>query len=119
MLKSDKIKTVEKVSLTNMSIEGGKKMVFQKLKKISAMTLAAAMVVTSVPVGDYTTILASAKGQVGNVKNVVSVDGSDLQEDEAGVYKVTMDENGNLTSDTDYDPDGELAGNENTPFSPM
>ena len=117
MLKSDKIKTVEKVSLTNMSIEGGKKMVFQKLKKISAMTLAAAMVVTSVPVGDYTTILASAKGQVGNVKNVVSVDGSDLQEDEEGVYKVTMDENGNLTSDTDYDPDGELAGNENTPFS--
>lgn len=92
-------------------------MVFQKLKKISAMTLAAAMVVTSVPVSDYTSILASAKGQTDSGKSVVSVDGSDLQEDEAGVYKVTMDENGNLTSDTDYDPYGELAGNENTPFS--
>ena len=74
-------------------------MVFTKLKKLFAVSLAAAMTVSSLPVMDLNSLVAQAKETASS------------EEDKDGVYQVTMDENGYLNGDEDY------AANVNTPFS--
>ena len=96
-------------------------MVYNKIKKLCAMALASSMVVTGMPGVNF---YANAAETVSNdetevAADAVSVDGdANISEDEEGVFKVTMDDTGYITADAaEYDPEGEYAANEKTPFS--
>ena len=90
-------------------------MVFKKVQKALAINLATAMVVTSLPSSGYVRILeANAATSVEAGKSDTSAlmfGDSGVSEDDPGVYKVTMDETGYITADSEY------ATDENTPFS--
>lgn len=96
-------------------------MVYNKIKKLCAMALASSMVVTGMPGVEF---YANAAETVSNdetevTADAVSLDGdANISEDEEGVFKVTVDDTGYITADgSEYDPEGEYAANENTPFS--
>lgn len=91
-------------------------MVYNKIKKMFAVALAASVGVTSLPGIDYS-VSATAipvKETADNTIDKVSLaDNTDISEDDEGVFKVTVDDNGNITADAD----NEYAVDENTPFS--
>lgn len=93
-------------------------MVNEKLKKSLAVAMAASLVATSFPVASYTKVLqAHAKTANKNETSTLAGD-TGVSKNDDGVYKVTMDDTGYITADgAKYDPDGELASDENTPFS--
>ncbi len=95
-------------------------MVYNKIKKLCAIALAASVGVTSLPSIDYYAYAATtaAEETEESVKQVSLAGNTDISEDDEGVFKVTVDDNGNITADgSQYDPDGEYASDENTPFS--
>lgn len=93
-------------------------MVNEKLKKSLAVAMAASLVATSFPVASYTKVLqAHAKTANKNETSTLAGD-TGVSKNDDGVYKVTMDDTGYITADgAKYDPDGDYAANENTPFS--
>lgn len=91
-------------------------MVYNKIKKMFAVALAASVGVTSLPSIDYYASAAttSVKENSDNSTNQVSLAGNtDISKDDEGVFKVTVDDNGNITADAD----NEYAADVNTPFS--
>lgn len=81
----------------------------EKFRKAMAGMLASSMLITGVPVTQDDHIYAKPAETSGKVP--VMEDTAGGQEDEEGVYKVTMDESGYITAD------GEYAADEDTPFS--
>ena len=96
-------------------------MFYNKIKKMFAVALTANVGVTSLPGIDYYASAAttSVKETSDKSTNQVSLAGNtDISEEDEGVFKVTVDDNGNITADgSEYDPDGEYASNVDTPFS--
>lgn len=91
-------------------------MVYNKIKKMFAVALAASVGVTSLPGIDYsvsaTAIPVKEAGDTA-AKQVSLAGNTDISEDDEGVFKVTVDDNGNITADADNN----YAADENTPFS--
>lgn len=96
-------------------------MVYNKIKKLLVVALAASVGVTSLPSIDYYAYAATAtekKLAKESTEQVSLASDTDISEDDEGVFKVTVDDNGNITADgSEYDPDGEYAAGVDTPFS--
>ena len=91
-------------------------MVYNKIKKLLAVALAASVGATSLPCIDYyayATSTTMAEETAESVKQVSLAGNTEISEDDEGVFKVTVDDNGNITADAD----NEYAADENTPFS--
>lgn len=96
-------------------------MIYNKIKKLCAVALAASIGVTSLPDSDYfsyATAAITAEERDESAKRVSLVGNTDISEDDKGVFKVTVDESGDITAGgSEFDPDGEYASDEDTPFS--
>lgn len=91
-------------------------MVYNKIKKLFAVALAASVGVTSLPGIDYSASATTipVKETADKTSDKVSLaDNTEISEDDEGVFKVTVDDNGNITAASD----NEYAADENTPFS--
>ena len=91
--------------MSKISKQGGTVMIYHKLKKLAVMSMALAVVTTSIPVTDFTTVVAQAKAEQ-------EADNTEIQKEDPGVFEVTMDADGKIYADA-----SEYQADVNTPFS--
>lgn len=112
------MKSVKKKNVVNVSKRRKRFMVYNKIKKLLAVALTASVGVTSLPGIDYYASAATTETMEQSAKQVSLAGNTDISEEDEGVFKVTVDDNGNITADgSEYDPDGEYVSSVDTPFS--